>query len=174
MATASWNKSFKSRGEARESPCPADGALQGGSHRWRILSPKLNSRQARSRLQSHREVIAGITRARTHLASNALLGLRSNSLCLKPTSLCLKPTCALCGSSSVGDSVSLITTAFVTNMSGCCCLASCIAIARACRGNTASTFTQRSHTFVFSHSSHLVLVHIIVPCYYNPFLNPSL
>lgn len=33
--------------------------------------------------------------------------------------------------SSVGDSVSLITTAFVTSMSGCCCLASWIAMARA-------------------------------------------
>lgn len=38
---------------------------------------------------------------------------------------------ACCCSSSVGDSVSLITTAFVTSMSGCCCLASWIAIARA-------------------------------------------
>lgn len=34
--------------------------------------------------------------------------------------------------SSADDSVSLTTTAFVTCMSGCCCLASCIAIARAC------------------------------------------
>lgn len=34
-------------------------------------------------------------------------------------------------SSSVGDSVSLITTAFVTSISGCCCLASCIAMASA-------------------------------------------
>ncbi|MEQ2190901.1 hypothetical protein XENOCAPTIV_014186 [Xenoophorus captivus] len=33
--------------------------------------------------------------------------------------------------SSVGDSVSLITTAFVTSMSGCCCLASWIAMASA-------------------------------------------
>lgn len=38
---------------------------------------------------------------------------------------------AFCCSSSVGDSVSLITTAFVTSMSGCCCLASWIAMARA-------------------------------------------
>ena len=35
--------------------------------------------------------------------------------------------------SSVDDSVSLTTTALVTCMSGCCCLASCIAIARACK-----------------------------------------
>lgn len=38
---------------------------------------------------------------------------------------------AFCCSSSVGDSVSLITTAFVTSMSGCCCLASWIAMASA-------------------------------------------
>lgn len=38
---------------------------------------------------------------------------------------------ARCCSSSVGDSVSLITTAFVTSMSGCCCLASWIAMASA-------------------------------------------
>lgn len=38
---------------------------------------------------------------------------------------------AFCRSSSVGDSVSLITTAFVTSMSGCCCLASWMAMARA-------------------------------------------
>lgn len=35
--------------------------------------------------------------------------------------------------SSVDGSVSLMTTALVTCMSGCCCLASCIAIARACK-----------------------------------------
>lgn len=87
VATASWNKSFKSRREARESFRPADGALQG--YKDGGFSP-LNSRATRI----------------TH-------------------------DCALCGSSSVGDSDSLITTAFVTNMSGCCCLASCIAIARA-------------------------------------------
>lgn len=38
--------------------------------------------------------------------------------------------------SLVEDSVSLTTTALVTCMSGCCCLASCIAIARACKERT--------------------------------------
>lgn len=42
-------------------------------------------------------------------------------------------------SSSVGDSVSLTTTAFVTSISGCCCLASCIAMARAWCWSTSSS-----------------------------------
>lgn len=41
--------------------------------------------------------------------------------------------------SSVDDSVSLTTTAFVTNMSGCCCRASWIAIASACSWSTSSS-----------------------------------
>lgn len=41
--------------------------------------------------------------------------------------------------SSVEDSVSLTTTAFVTCMSGCCCLASWIAMASACSWSTSSS-----------------------------------
>lgn len=63
---------------------------------------------------------------------------------------CCYCTCALCCcSSSVGDSVSLMTTAFVTSMSGCCCLASWMAMARAWKWQDKSqlkTFTLPSST----------------------------
>lgn len=63
----------ESRRQARESSCPADGALQGGSHRWRILSPKLKSHHGQSWLQSHRGVIAVIAWTWTRLAVKSLV-----------------------------------------------------------------------------------------------------
>lgn len=86
--------------------------------------------------------------------------------------------------SSVDDSVSLTTTALVTCMSGCCCLASCIAIARACEKSVwelRATFykilvcslsvsaANKSRLFF----AHLLLVDIIVSRDYNPLLNPG-
>jgi len=57
-----------------------------------------------------------------------------------------------CRISSMGDSVSLMTTAFVTSMSGCCCLASWIAMARAWR----DTRHQRT-----GHNPHIVAFWLI-------------
>lgn len=61
--------------------------------------------------------------------------------------------------SLVEDSVSLTTTALVTCMSGCCCLASCIAIARACKERT--VVRNESQEKMLNFSVDFVFLHYI-------------
>lgn len=158
----------KSRRQARESSCPADGALQGGSHRRRILSPKVKSHHDQSWLQSHREVIGVIARVQAHLDIKGLL-------CLFPIRAAVWGRAYLC---SVRKLLRW-RLRFPDNHCFCHQHVGVLLLGLLYRHSKGlqGPQCQRSHNVpipVTPHVSHLMLVHVIIPRDDDPLLNPSL